>query len=302
MRAVNLIPGDSRRTGPGRPGGTVGPVHALIGLLAVAVLFMTIYVLSGNTISERKAKLASLQAEVTQANAQAARLTNYATFASLAQARAETVREIAASRFDWKDALSDLAKVVPADTSLQSLLGTAATGASAGAASGGSGASTGALRSAVAAPAFEIRGCTGTQDDVARLMSRLRLINGVTRVTLADSQKSDTAQGATASSSAASTSAAAGAAKTGCKPNTPTFDLVIFFKPLPSAGPDGLAAPGSVPASGAAGSAAAATPAAGAAPAAGTTTATTTATTTPAATAATPAAARPVSTTTPGGG
>ncbi len=268
----------------------------MLGLLAVAVLFMTVYVLTNNTISQRKSQLASLQAEVAQANAQAARLTNYTQFATQAQARAETVREIAASRFDWKGALSDLARVVPADTSLQSLLGTAASGASAGASSGGSGATTGALRGSVAAPAFEIRGCTSTQDEVAQLMSRLRLINGVTRVTLSDSQKSDTTQPGTPVSSAGGTGAT-----TGCKPNTPTFDLVIFFQPLPSAGPSGVASVASVPVAGATGAAASTTIPAGTT----TTPAASAAATTPAATttpATAPAAAQPVSTTTPSGG
>jgi Tfp pilus assembly protein PilN len=276
VRAVNLIPTDSRRGAGGPSRTSLTPVHAVLGLLAVAVLFVTVYVLTNNTISERTSKLANLKAEVAQANAQAAQLTNYAQFATLARARAETVREIAASRFDWKGALSDLARVVPADTSLQSLLGTAATGASAGATSGGSGATTGGLRGGVAAPAFEIRGCTATQDDVAQLMSRLRLINGVTRVTLSDSQKSDAAQTGTTVSSAG-----AGAASTGCRPNTPTFDLVIFFQPLPSAGPNGVATVttvASVPVAGAAGAS------------------------TPAGTTTTPAAAQPVSTTTRSGG
>jgi Tfp pilus assembly protein PilN len=293
VRAVNLIPTDSRRGGGGPSRTSLTPVHAVLGLLAVAVLFMTVYVLSNNTISERKSKLANLQAEVAQANAQAARLTNYTEFATLARTRAETVREIAASRFDWKGALSDLAKVVPANTSLQSLLGTAASGASAGATSGGSGATTGALRGGVAAPAFEIRGCTATQDDVAQLMSRLRLINGVTRVTLSDSQKSDTAQ-----AGAPVSSAGAGAPTTGCKPNAPTFDLVIFFQPLPSAGPNGVASVASVPVAGATGAAASPTTPAG-------TTTTPAATGTPAAVTpatTTPAAAQPVSTTTPSGG
>jgi Tfp pilus assembly protein PilN len=294
VKAVNLIPADTRRGGGGRPRtSSLSPVHGLLGLLAVAVLFMTVYVLTNNTISQRKSQLASLQAVLAQENAQAARLTNYTQFATMAQAQAETVREIAASRFDWKGALADLAKVVPADTSLQSLLGTAATGASAGATSGGSGASTGALRGGVAAPAFEIRGCTSTQDEVAQLMSRLRLINGVTRVTLSDSQKSDTAQPGTPVSSAAG-----GGQTTGCKPNTPTFDLVIFFQPLPSAGPSGVASVASVPVAGATGSAASTT-----VPAGTTTTpsAASTGGTTPAG-ATTPAVAQPVGTTTPSGG
>jgi hypothetical protein len=77
-------------------------------------------------------------------------------------------------------------------------------------------------------PALELTGCTKSQDDVARLMSRLRLINGVTRVTLGDAQKQNGAAGATAGTGGASGSQ-------GCPANAPTFDLVVFFKPLPGA-------------------------------------------------------------------
>jgi Tfp pilus assembly protein PilN len=295
VKAVNLVPSDAGRGGSVSSRASLSPVHALLGLLAIAVAFVTVYVLTSNTISERQSKIAALNTEVAQATAEAARLTNYAAFATLAEARAETVREIAASRFDWKGALSDLAKVVPHNTSLQSLLGTVATGTTAGGASGGSGATTGTLRGDIAAPAFEIRGCTDTQDDVARLMSRLRLINGVTRVTLSDSQKGDTAQPAATVSTAGSSGAS-----TGCKPNTPTFDLVIFFQALPSAGPQGVASVSSVPVLGTTGAATPAgtttTPAAGS---------TATGTTVPAAATTpvtSPAPPQPVSNTTPASG
>ena len=83
----------------------------------------------------------------------------------------------------------NLSQVVPADTTLQSIVGTVVPGASAG----GGGAGAASLRADIAAPAFELTGCTANQDDVARLMSRLRLINGVTRVSFSDSQITGTA-------------------------------------------------------------------------------------------------------------
>jgi Tfp pilus assembly protein PilN len=205
----------------------------LVGL-AVAVALVTVYVLTSNTISDRKAQVASLQSQAQQAKAQAARLGNYAQFQKLAQTRAETVRQIAATRFDWNSALSELSRVVPSNTSLQSLLGTVAPGANVSGAGGTAGASTGSLRGAISNPAFELRGCTSSQDDVARLMSRLRLINGVDRVTLADSQKPDASQAAGSAGAVVS-----GSSSVGCGANHPAFDLVVFFKPLPGAGPTG---------------------------------------------------------------
>ena len=224
MRAVNLIPAESRRTGVSPSLGRLGPAHLLIGVLVVALGLVTIYVLTGNTISERKSQLASLQQQVARVQGEVSRLSSYAHFEQLAQQRAATVRQIAATRFDWHGALSDLSKVVPADTSLQSLVATV----SAGSASGSSGAG-GSVRGDINAPALELKGCTGSQDEVAQLVSRLRLINGVTRVTLEGSAKQAAGQPGAAVTSSASSSAG------GCSANGPSFDMVVFFRPLAAA-------------------------------------------------------------------
>jgi Tfp pilus assembly protein PilN len=218
MKAVNLIPSDNRRAGF-NAGLSLGPAYAVLGVLAVAVGLMTLYVLTNNTISKRKSEIASVQAQIVQEHAAAAQLANYVRFSQLAAARAKTVREIATTRFDWHAALADLSKVVPSNTSLQTLQGSVAPQATV---SGGGGAGS-ALRADVAVPAIELTGCTKTQDDVAQLMSRLRVINGVTRVTLNDSVKSASSQG--------------GPTGGGCGGNTPTFDLVVFFRPLPGTDP-----------------------------------------------------------------
>jgi Tfp pilus assembly protein PilN len=241
VKAVNLIPGDSRSRSTRSSRIPFGPTQVFLVLLAVAVGLVTVYVLTSNTIKERQVKVAQLQQEVSQQQAVATRLTNYANFVKLAQKRIQTVRQIASTRFDWYSALRDLSRVVPADTSLQSLTASVAPGDTAG--SSATPGST-SVRGDIAAPAFEIRGCTKTQDDVARLMSRLRLINGVTRVTLEDSQKQAATQGG-ASVSSASTGSATGSQ--GCGGNTPSFDLVVFFTPLPGEAAAAAAAAGIVP-------------------------------------------------------
>ena len=184
MRAVNLIPADSRgRSSRGPSTGMPVPVYVLLGLLAAAVALVTVYVLTSNSISSRKAELASLKTQVAQEQAAANRLGEFSKFSSLAQTRVWTVNSIASARFDWHAALENLAKVVPANTTLQSIIGTVVPGAGAGGARRRS-----ALRADITAPAFDLTGCTDNQDDVARLMSRLRLINGVTRVSFSNSQ------------------------------------------------------------------------------------------------------------------
>jgi Tfp pilus assembly protein PilN len=235
MKAVNLIPQDTRGRRASVGGGAGVAVYLLIGALVGALALVTVYVLTTNTISDRKAKLAAIQSQAAQAQAAAARFAPYTQFAKLAQVRADTVRQIAAARFDWHHALADLSRVVPANTSLQSLSGTVVPGATVGGVGGGGQGATGGLRGALGGPAFEMTGCTSSHDDVARLMSRLRLMNGVTRVSLADSQKSDT------STSGVSAAAAPGSS-VGCGPNVPSFDLVVFFQPVANAGPTGVAA------------------------------------------------------------
>jgi Tfp pilus assembly protein PilN len=251
VKAVNLLPSDTRRRGAGGglSFGQLGPVHFVLAALVVVLAYVTVTVLTDNTISQRKSQIAGLHQQLDQEQAVIARFNAYRQFEKLAQQRDDTVRQIASSRFDWHGALSDLSKVMPADASLQSLLATVAPGASvsgAGGSTGGSSLSTSGLRGAINAPAFEMKGCTATQDDVARLISRLRLINGVQRVTLADSSKGSGQPGVTGASSTAGSSPAS--ASGGCPGSGPGFDLVVFFQPQPGA----PAVAGATPASGAA--------------------------------------------------
>lgn len=228
MRAVNLIPADSRAGSRSRGSSTAMaiPVYVLLGFLAAAVALVTVYVLTNNSIASRTAKLSNLKTEVAQEQAAVARLGEFTKFAALAQTRISTVNSIAAARFNWNGALSDLAKVIPANTTLQSVVGTVVPGATTGGSGSGS---TGALRGDVTAPAFELSGCTHSQDDVAKLMSQLRLINGVTRVTISDSQMSSNGS-----------STAANGTSQGCGANAPSFDVVVFFQPVANAGPAGV--------------------------------------------------------------
>lgn len=224
MRAVNLIPPEAKYS-PSRALKLAPATYGLLGVLVAALVLVTAYVITSNTVSSRKAQIDSLRAQVSQAQSEASQLGSYAKFASLAQARVQAVRGIAGTRFDWHAALGDLAKVIPANTSLQTLTASVVPGASAGGAAGNG------LRSDLPGPAFELTGCTATQDDVARLISRLRAMNGVTRVSLSSS---------TMGNSTTAVSPTAGSAQ-GCPATSPTFNLVVFYAPVPGAGPTGAA-------------------------------------------------------------
>jgi Tfp pilus assembly protein PilN len=225
MRAVNLVPSDRGGGGVRSATPVQASIYVLIGFLAGVLGLVTLYVLAQNKLSAGQAQLAAVQQQASQEQSLAARLTSYTQFATLAGARVATVQGIAGARFDWHLALADLAKVVPPTIALQTFAGTVAPGATAGTSGSGVGASAG-LRSQVATPAVEISGCGASQDDVARLMADLRVMDGVTRVTLGASQKSDTSTGSDSGQ--------------GCPPGKPAFDLVVFYSPLPAAGPTGV--------------------------------------------------------------
>ena len=101
----------------------------------------------------------------------------------MAETRIQTVKDLAASRFDWEQALRDISRAIPADVTLTSIDGSISSGA---------GGST-SVRSAIDVPAVELKGCTLGQKQVATLLSRLRSVDGVTRVTLTKSAKPEQA-------------------------------------------------------------------------------------------------------------
>lgn len=225
MKAINLLPPDLRgapkvaapkaAATPGEPGG-IG-AFVVLGALAACVAALAAYVLQTNTVKDRQAQL-----EVVTAHAEATRqrvdqLKPYADFQAMAETRIQTVKDLASSRFDWEQALRDISRAVPAAVTLSELKGTIS-----GQAGGGS-----SLRSAIAAPAIELKGCTTGQQDVATLLARLRNVDGVTRVSLNKSVKPEKSK-----SKAGGPSPIAGAgSEAACEsPRAPTFELVMFFE------------------------------------------------------------------------
>ena len=224
MRAVNLIPADAKRASRGSSGTKALPTYLLLGALAIAVGLVTMYVLASNDVSQRQAKATTLQAEVAQVQAQSNGLSHYAQFSQMTQGRISSVRQLATTRFDWHATLAQISQVVPKNTSLATLNGAAVT----------AGPTTGtAAPTSTAAPAgttIELTGCTKSQPDVAKLMSRLRLIDGVAGVALNSSTKQES--GASSPSPAAGSSP--GSSGQGCGNNTPSFDLKLAFATQPA--------------------------------------------------------------------
>jgi Tfp pilus assembly protein PilN len=228
MRAVNLIPSDQQRGAGGAAGKSGGGAYILLGALALLVVLAAGYVVSGKSVTDKKTQLADLTQQAAAAEAKASSLTSYTRFASIRQKRVDTVSQLAASRFDWAHALREVARVLPENAWLTTLTATTSTSVSVG--TGGS-----ALRGALNVPAIQVQGCTTSQASVAKLIARLRLIDGVQRVTLEDSTKGQDAPG---SSSSNATTGSSGDCRGGHS-KYPIFNADVFFEQgstVPSAG------------------------------------------------------------------
>jgi Tfp pilus assembly protein PilN len=182
-----LIPADERRTGRGTLSRLSAPTRALLGALALVLVASLAYVLLANQVTERRDRLAQIEADAGRASAQAAALKPFTDVAELRDRSVAAVRDVAAARFDWPGLLTQLSARVPADVTLISLSAspgdeTTAAGVPPATADGAAAPGAAPVDRTVA-----LTGCTTDHDSVARLMERLRAISGVADVTLATS-------------------------------------------------------------------------------------------------------------------
>ena len=260
MRAVNLIPAEDRR-GAGAPGRSGGAVYGALGALGLVVLFVAVLFALGHSVKTKEDQLASVNQQAQEAETQAGSLQAYTQFATLRETRQQTVASLASSRFDWAHALHELARTVPAGTSLTGLRATVSPSVSVGGV-------TDPLRQSLSVPAIELNGCATSQDGVAEVLAAMRRIDGVQRVSLSSSERNS--KGVGGASSGSSTPGGGSDCRAGSFKRA-SFSMTVFY--------DAPATPASAatatPATGAA--AATAAPAAGAtAPASTTTPASTT--------------------------
>jgi Tfp pilus assembly protein PilN len=233
MRAVNLIPADERGGSGIAVGRSGGSVYAVFGLIAGLAVLALLYGVSAHQVSSRQAEVAALNAKTQQAQARAVALAPYTSFAAMREQRVQAVDTLVNSRFDWAHAFHELGRVLPSNVSLTSLTGTvgSASGSSSSSSaktspsSSSSSSSSSSVASATppgSVPTFTIAGCTTSQAQVALVLDRLRLIDGVSEVSLQSSTKSG--------SSGGSSSAGAG----GCGSSDAVFNMTVTFDALPS--------------------------------------------------------------------
>jgi Tfp pilus assembly protein PilN len=231
VRAVNLIPSEQRAAVKPPAASGSAPVrdsafgaYVILGLLVLAVAATALYVLTSNSLEDKKAELAQVEREAAAVQQQASALQSFADFQQLADTRESTIRGLAESRFAWAQTLNDVARVLPSDVYVNAFDGTTLTEAS------GS-----SLRGAIQAPSIQLNGCTSDQASVARLLSRLRDVPGVTRVSLAKSEAVDTPDTAAAPAPATSSDEAQPTTISEPCPDgaPPAFELVMFFERAP---------------------------------------------------------------------
>lgn len=235
MKAVNLIPNDLRGAGGGAGAGSGLGVYALLGGLAVVLVLLATWTLADRSVAERQTELNRVRADAETAEARAGQLEPYAKFASMRQKRSETVSSLSRTRFNWPYAIREVSRTLPSNVWLSGMVGTVAPGVTI---ENASTSGTQGLRNALASPAIELAGCSTGQDQVAKYMARLRDIEGVTRVSLASSEKPSGGGGSTG-----------GGSGEDCRQGNsdiPKFELVVFFEhstATPSAATPGSVAP-----------------------------------------------------------
>lgn len=224
MRAVNLIPSERRSGGVSLAGRSGGAAYIVVALICGLALLALLYGMAKHEIGAKQAEANRLTAEASKAQSEASELAPYTSFVAMREERLKDVQELANTRFDWAHVMHELGRVVPSGASLSSVtatVGASTTGASTTTPTPTSTSATAASSVTSATPAgstpsFEIAGCAKTQSEVALTMDRLRLIDGVSEVSLQSSTKSGGSTGGA------------------CPSDAPVFDLQVSFDALPA--------------------------------------------------------------------
>jgi Tfp pilus assembly protein PilN len=240
VKAVNLIPAEQRAGGAPVAGESQGAAFIVLGLFAGLAVLALLYGMASHQISSRKGEVAKIntQAQVTQTRA--TELSPYTTFKAMYEQRQTAVNELVNTRFDWAHALHELGRVMPVDASLNSVKATVGAAVAAAGAPTSTGKSTGsAVASATppgSVPTFVLAGCSTSQTETAQTLLRLRLIDGVSSVTL---------QSSTKGSSGAASSGGGSSGSGTCPSGDPAFAITVTFAALPTPPPAaGSALPG----------------------------------------------------------
>jgi Tfp pilus assembly protein PilN len=177
MQSVNLLPAYARPAGRWATlGNDLSPQRVIrlggIAAAACAIAVAGFYFVERSVVNDRKATLADTQARLAAVEATAAPLR--AAEAS-STARATVIRTVAGARVNWERTLTDFARVLPDQMSLQSLQAASTGGATPS-----------------AAGTFTISGTTTSHVRVALILDRLALLPWLSDISLGSSSHSGT--------------------------------------------------------------------------------------------------------------
>jgi Tfp pilus assembly protein PilN len=179
MKAVNLIPTEQRRAQA--TGKQNGSSYIVIGVLVTLLAMVGAYVFTSNNVKDRNSKAAAAKAQANQLEAEVAARGSFTNFADIKKTRLASVVTVATTRFDWERLMRELSRVMPEDSWLQ------ASDSSVTGDVEGETTTTDTGTAAAAMPKANLVGCTPDQQDVARMMVRMRQIHRVTDVQLNNS-------------------------------------------------------------------------------------------------------------------
>lgn len=237
MRAVNLIPEELRPRVPGD--GDPRIAYGVLGGLAVLLVMVLLAISYSNKLHTIEDQTAAIQAETQTHRSKAATFaTSPDQLASDVKNRTLLVGGLAKARFPWGEALGDLSRSIPADTTLDNITASSGTG---GSSSGGS--------SGPSPSTLALTGCTAGWVSYSRFMTWLKLLPGVAKVESSASAVAMATQGEDKDSQR----------KKNCGPAPLTFSLTVTYRPRtldliglpkPDGGSSGAtgAAPAGVPA------------------------------------------------------
>jgi Tfp pilus assembly protein PilN len=177
MQSVNLLPAYARPAGRWATlGKDLSPQRVIrlggIAAAACAIAVAGLYFVERSVVNDRKATLADTQARLAAVEATAAPLR--AAEAS-STARATVIRTVDGTRVNWERTLTDFARVLPDQMSLQSLAVTSTAGATTG-----------------TPGTFTISGTTTSHVRVALILDRLALLPWLSDISLGSSAHSGT--------------------------------------------------------------------------------------------------------------
>jgi Tfp pilus assembly protein PilN len=180
MRAVNLLPRDTKQGGLGRP--TTPVLVGVCALVLVVALLGADYMMQSGKVANEQQKLDALQAKVEGLPpAPSGPSPAQTELAGEHSARVTALSSALANRVAWDRVFREFSLVLPDDVWLTTL--TAHAPVSPGAASTG----TSTPASSTTPTEFVISGNTYSHDGVARLLSRLQVIPDLQNVTLVSS-------------------------------------------------------------------------------------------------------------------